>query len=113
MLSLAARFADIVFISPNGSIGKYDQEGGTISKFQEKRDKVLETAKQHNRVGEIDFMYGGYDLHNLVGTYDSKEYSQRVEAAKDAGASYFITPFPFKDYVSAMNKFAKEILPSF
>lgn len=113
MLDLAACYADIVFISPNGSIGKYDQEAGTISKFQEKKRKVLQQAKQHNRVDEIDFMYGDFDLQNLVGTYDSTEYSQRVEAAIDAEASYFITPFPFKDFINAMNDFAKEIMPSF
>ena len=113
MLGLADRYADIVFISPNGSIGKYDQEGGAISKFQEKKKKVLQKAKQHNRVGEIDFMYGGFDLQNLFGSYDSKEYSQRVEAAIEAGASYFITPFPFQDHINAMKNFAKEIMPSF
>ena len=113
MLGLAARYADIVFISPNGSIGKYDHEGRAISKFQEKKRKVLQKAKQHKREGEIDFMYGGFDLQNLFGTFDLKEYSQRVEAAIDAGASYFITPFPFQDYVTHMKKFANEIMSSF
>jgi alkanesulfonate monooxygenase SsuD/methylene tetrahydromethanopterin reductase-like flavin-dependent oxidoreductase (luciferase family) len=104
MLKLAGQYADICFIPPF--------PGG--SSFEEGKEKVLRSAEKANRHDKIAFMKGSMVPGFSMGPFDSKELIKSVEAAKEAGASYYQVSFPRnEEYIASLGKFAKEVMPSF
>lgn len=101
MLKLAGRYADICYIPQFRSAEDYE----------EKKKKVLKTAERENRANKLAFMAGVLGSRTR---YDSKEYLEKVEAAIEAGASYFLVSFPRDEKViDSIRRFAREIMPSF
>ncbi len=101
MLKLAGKYADICYI-PQFRNGESYEEG---------KEKVLGTADRENRADKIAFMA---DSLGSGAPYTSKEYSGKVEAAREKGASYFLTSFPRnEEIIASMGRFAKEVIPSF
>ena len=71
----------------------------------------MKAAKKFNRTDKIAFMTASMGS-NLP--YDQKSYNDKIEAALETGASYFLTNFPRNEKViDSMRKFAREIMPSF
>ena len=100
MLKLAGKHADICYIPP---------WNGTETR-QKAKETVFEEAKKHKRTGKIAFMGGGTELR---GSYDSKEYSARVEAAIKDGNDYFLVSFPRMEIIDSLERFARDVIPSF
>jgi len=101
MLRLAGRYADICYIMSQ-----------TPEDYEEMKEKVLRAADRANRVDKIAFMTGFHIFSRIP--YDSMEYIKRVEAAEEAGTSYFLMSFPRDQRFSdSMRSFAKEVMPSF
>jgi hypothetical protein len=111
MLNLAGQYADIAFIS-TARRDRPDWET-RVKHYQTAKKKVVKAAKEHNRVNDVAFMFGGFGMETIYQEYDKAEYSRRVQTAVDFGASYFITPFPGGRQIEAMQQFAQEIMPSF
>jgi len=104
MLKLAGRYADICYIPQF-------RPGAKPEDYLEGKTKVLRTAERVNRKNQIMFMAGGMSSR---GSYDSKEFFKRIEAAVERGASYFLTSFSRnEEIVGSMRRFAKEVMPSF
>ena len=78
--------------------------------YEDAKDKVLKAANKANRVDKVAFMSGSMGSRS---PYDIKEYSQRIEKAREEGASYYLTALPRNAYIESMKRFAKEIIPSF
>ncbi len=108
MLRLAGRFADIAYIKTAEE--NLDLE---CELFEEKKAKVLQSAKEHKRSNRLAFMFGSFHFHLLYNAFDVNECRGRVEAAEKVGAQFFLTPFPAGRQVEAMKQFAKEIMPSY
>jgi probable F420-dependent oxidoreductase len=101
MLRLAGKYADICYV-PQFRDGESYEEG---------KRKVLKAAERLNRANHIAFMAGGVSAE---GPYRSEEYSKRIEAAREAGASFFLTAFPRDEpIIDVMRKFASEVMPLF
>ena len=101
MLKLAGRYADICYIPQFQGIEGYG----------EKKETVLRAAKKMHRADKITFMAGAM---GSKGPYDSKEYSEKIEAAKGTGAHIFLTSFPrSKNFTDVVRRFAKEVMPSY
>lgn len=101
MLKLAGRYADICYI-PQFRSGQSYEEG---------KEKVLKAAEKLDRANKIAFMADGMGSE---APYDATEYSRKVEAAREAGASYILVAFPRnEDIVHSIRRFAKEVMPSF
>ncbi|MFW9830480.1 MAG: LLM class flavin-dependent oxidoreductase [Candidatus Thorarchaeota archaeon] len=108
MLGLAGRYADIAYIKTA------EEDLVTECDYYERaKKKVLRSAKKFNRINEVAFMFGSFHFQLLYNEYNAKEYQSRVEAAKNVGAEYFLTPFPAGRQIEAMKKFANDIIPSF
>ncbi|MEE9509237.1 MAG: LLM class flavin-dependent oxidoreductase [Candidatus Bathyarchaeia archaeon] len=101
MLKLAGEFADICYIMPQFQ---------TPGVYEDSKVKVLKAAKKANRVDKVAFMAGSMGSRS---PYDLKESSQKVEKAREEGASYYLTALPRNAYIESMRRFAKEIIPSF
>jgi alkanesulfonate monooxygenase SsuD/methylene tetrahydromethanopterin reductase-like flavin-dependent oxidoreductase (luciferase family) len=101
MLKLAGKYADICYIMPQFQ---------TPGVYEDSKGKVLKAAKKASRVNKVAFMAGSM---GSMSPYDLKEYSQRVEKAREEGASYYLTALPRNAYIESMRRFAKEIIPSF
>ena len=100
MLRLAGRYTDICYIISQ-----------TPEDYEEMKEKVLKAADRANRADKIAFMTGVM-ISRIP--YDSMEYIKMVEAAEEAGTSYFLTSFPRdQTFSDSMRSFAKEVLPSF
>jgi alkanesulfonate monooxygenase SsuD/methylene tetrahydromethanopterin reductase-like flavin-dependent oxidoreductase (luciferase family) len=101
MLNLAGRYADICYI---------------MSQFQppnvseQMHEKVLRAARKANRVEKVAFMAGPM---GSMAPFNLTDCSQRIEAAIETGASYYLTAFPRTTYLESMQRFTKEIMPSF
>ncbi len=95
MLGVAGRHADICFIPPWASSGVEDI-----------MNAVSDAADKAGR--EVAFMLGDMDSES----YDPSAYSKRIDAAENAGATYYSVSFPRGD-PSAMGRFAEEVLPSY
>ena len=101
MLKLAAKYADICYIPP---------WNGTETRETAKQ-LVLTEAKKHGRADKIAFMANGTASE---GSYNSKEYSTRVEKAVEENAAHFLVSFPRNsEYINTVKKFAREVMPSF
>jgi probable F420-dependent oxidoreductase len=101
MLKMAGKYADICYV-PQFQSGQTYEEG---------MEKVLKAAKKLNRANKIAFMAGGIGTE---GSFDSKDYSRKVETARKAGATYFLTSLPRnEEMISSTRRFAKEVIPSF
>lgn len=97
MLKLAGQFADICFIPPWP--GKSPEEMKKIA---------LDSAQEHNRTDKLIFMAG------TMGPTDIEEFPTKIEQAVDSGAGYFLASFQRTPKIGeTINKFAKEIIPSF
>ena len=109
MLSLAGRYGDIVYIPPWRSQSSSPLE--EQEKFNEMKNRVMNSAKKHNRENKINFMsgrMGGTNINNV------KEYSKVIESAIANGNNYFMVSFgQGKEGLALMKDFAKEIIPSF
>jgi alkanesulfonate monooxygenase SsuD/methylene tetrahydromethanopterin reductase-like flavin-dependent oxidoreductase (luciferase family) len=99
MLRLAGKYGGICFLM-----------APTVADYVNGKATVLESAKNANRADKIAFMAGAMGSRHR---YDSTEYSQRVEAAAENGASYFLTSFPRSEFIDAMRRFTREVKPSF
>ena len=100
MLSMAGKYGDIVYVPPWG-----DPE-----EFKEKKNRVLNSARKHNRERKINFMSGtmrGPKIENV------KDYVKILEDAKKDGNTYFMVSFGQDGDLKSMKDFANEILPSF
>jgi alkanesulfonate monooxygenase SsuD/methylene tetrahydromethanopterin reductase-like flavin-dependent oxidoreductase (luciferase family) len=101
MLKLAGRYADICYIP------QFEGAEG----YEERKDKVLKSAKKANRANKIAFMAGALSSWTPP---DSKEYIKKVEAAIEEGVRYFLTSFPRnEEIIHSIRSFAQEIMPSF
>jgi len=101
MLKMAGRYADICYI-----MSQFQAPGVS----EEMREKVLKAARKANRVEKVAFMAGPM---GSMSPFDLKESSQRVEEAIETGASYYLTALPRNTYIESMQRFAKDIMPSF
>lgn len=105
MLRLAGRYADICYIP------RFRGAEGYQERYKEAKDIVLRAAEEVNRVDKIAFMAGAIGSRD---PHDPREYSKMVEAAKEMGATYFLTSFPRdEETIDSMRGFAKEVMPSF
>lgn len=101
MLSLAGRYGDIVFIPPRGG----------PEKVVEGRQKVLESARKHNREDKVGFMSGSM-MGPPVTEIDA--FMKAVETAQENGDKYYLPSFGRdENSMTFMRRFAKEVIPSF
>lgn len=104
MLQLAGRYADICYIPQFRPDSKPED-------YLRGKKRVLQAADAVNRKSQIAFMAGGLGSWTA---YDSKEFFERIEAARGMGASYFLSSFSRdEDVLGSMRRFAKEVMPSF
>ncbi len=108
MLRLAGRYADIAYIKTAEK--DLDAE---VEYFERAKKKVMKSARAFNREKKLAFMFGSFHFELLYNAFDIGECRGRLEAAEKVGAEYFLTPFPAGRQIAAMEKFAKEIMPSF
>jgi alkanesulfonate monooxygenase SsuD/methylene tetrahydromethanopterin reductase-like flavin-dependent oxidoreductase (luciferase family) len=102
MLKLAGKYADICFIPPFSQTPDFYEKGKAI---------VLEAAEKAHRKDKIAFMAGDMGTQE---PFSTKGCSRRIEAAINAGASYFLISFPHSENRTAlMKEFAKEVVPSY
>ena len=100
MLRLAGRYGNICFI-PSAQ---------TPEEFKEAKNKVLRVAETLARANKVEFMIGPMSS----ASYSQREYSRKVEAAVEMGASIFQASFPVNESLTdSVRTFAKEIIPSF
>lgn len=100
MLKLAGRLGDICFLMTQ-----------TTEEYRIGKKEVMESAKKFNRTDKIAFMAGSMGSR---GSYDLKRYSERVDAAVELGASFFLTSFPRTDtFIESMRRFSKDVMPSY
>ena len=99
MLKLAGRYADICYIMTMGG-----------ERYEEGKAKVLKAAKRADRANEVAFMAG---LMGAREPYDARRYSERIEAATESGAGYYLTAFPRGELVDSMRRFTEEVIPSY
>jgi hypothetical protein len=100
MLKLAGRLGDICFLMSQ-----------TSSEYRVGKEKVMESARKHNRTDKIAFMAGSMGSR---GPYDLNRYSERVDSAVEFGASYFLTSFPRTNtFIESMRRFSKDVMPSY
>ena len=100
MLSLAGTYGNIIYIPPFRS-----------TDVDEARKEVLQAAEKADRVDKVAFMAGSMMGKPVI---DLTELSKEIEAAIDAGDGYYLVSFTrTDDPLATLNKFAKEIIPSF
>lgn len=105
MLGLAGRRGDLF------NVASQTAEGDEVepSEVMKGRDYVFEAAKAANRADKV-----AYALNLRRSQYDSKKYSEDIDAAIELGASYLITYFPAGEhYLDHLKNFAKEVMPSY
>ncbi len=101
MLSLAGKYGDIVFIPPWGG----------PEKVKEGRKRVMKSAKNSNREDKIAFMSGTMMAPQVA---EIDEFMKSVESAAEADDKYYLTSFGrTENSMNLMNRFAKEVIPSF
>ncbi len=101
MLRLAGKYGDIIFIPQFG-------EG---EPYVERKKIVVTAAKKAKRAEKITFMEGPM---MTKGAYNSEEFVKHVEAAKQSGASYFLTSLPRNEkFIDSIQLFAQDVIPSF
>ncbi|MFW9831135.1 MAG: LLM class flavin-dependent oxidoreductase [Candidatus Thorarchaeota archaeon] len=101
MLHLAGKFGDIIYIPPFE-----DSES-----YEERKKIVVMAAKKANREHKIAFMDGPMATRE---PYNSEEFFQYVESAKESGASYFLTALPRNEKIlESIHSFAQDVIPSF
>jgi len=98
MLRLTGRYGNICFVPPWAG-----------HRAAEIMAKVRDAAEEAGRLDEIEFMLGDMGVQR----YDAREYADKIEAAAEAGASYFSVAFPRDGYAESMKRFAEDILPSY
>lgn len=101
MLALAGKYGDIVFVPPfHGP-----------QKVKEGRERVLKSAKKHNREDKIAFMSGtmmGPKVTNV------DEFTKLIESAIENGDKYFLPSFGHDEKsMQLMKDFASDVIPSF
>jgi len=99
MLGLAGRYADICYIMTMGG-----------ESYEEGKAKVLGAAERAGRADEVAFMAGPMGARE---PYDAGGYSERIEAAAESGAGYYLTAFPRDELIGSMRRFAEEVMPSY
>jgi len=97
MLNMTGRYGNICFIPPWAG-----------PKTGEIMEAVRATARKVERLDKISFMLGDMDSQS----YDSKQYSKRIEDAVKLGASYYAVAFP-RGNLSSMKLFTDEVMPSY
>ncbi len=101
MLRLAGKYGDIIFIP----------QFGESEPYAERKKIVVKAAKKAKRVNKIAFMEGPM---MTIGVYNSEEFIRHVDAAKESGASYFLTSLPRNEkFIESIQLFARDIFPSF
>jgi alkanesulfonate monooxygenase SsuD/methylene tetrahydromethanopterin reductase-like flavin-dependent oxidoreductase (luciferase family) len=100
MLALSGKYGDIIYLPP---FGEYDPAAA--------RERVLNAAQNANRADKIGFMTGGMMQRRVT---DTNEFLKLVEAADDAGDSYYLVSSPRDETgIETIRKFAMEVMPSF
>lgn len=101
MLRLAGKYGDIVFIP----------QFGESEPYAERKKIVMTAAKKAKRTNKVAFMEGSM---MMMGAYNSEEFVKHVEAAKESGASYFLTSIPRTEkFIESIQSFARDVMPSF
>lgn len=101
MLAMAGKYGDIVYVPP----------WSDSQEFQNRKQRVIDSAKKHDRLNKIEFMSG-----TMMGpaTGDLKTYPQLIENAIKNGDKIFLPSFGRGDSALILLKgFAKDIIPSF
>ncbi len=102
MLKLAGRYADICYIFPRTQ---------TPEAYKKVKEKVTREAMIVGRADKIAFMVGPPITTN---PYNLRECFNKVEAAIEIGASYYLASFPRNEkFIDSMRSYAREIMPSF
>jgi alkanesulfonate monooxygenase SsuD/methylene tetrahydromethanopterin reductase-like flavin-dependent oxidoreductase (luciferase family) len=99
MLGLAGRYADICYIMTMGG-----------ESYEEGKAKVLGAAERAGRSDVVTFMAGPMGARE---PYNAGGYSERIEAATESGAGYYLTAFPRNELIGSMRRFAEEVMPSY
>jgi alkanesulfonate monooxygenase SsuD/methylene tetrahydromethanopterin reductase-like flavin-dependent oxidoreductase (luciferase family) len=101
MLRLAGKYGDIIFIP----------QFGESEPYAERKKIVVTAAKKANREHKLAFMEGPM---MTMGTYNSEQFVKHVEAAKESGATYFLTSIPRSEQlIESIQSFARDVIPSF
>jgi alkanesulfonate monooxygenase SsuD/methylene tetrahydromethanopterin reductase-like flavin-dependent oxidoreductase (luciferase family) len=105
MLGLAGRRGDLFNVTSQTAEGDEVEE----REVTEGKEYVFTTAKNANRANKV-----GYAINLRRSQYNSKKYSEDIEAAIKSEASYLITYFPPGElYLDHLKNFAKEVMPSY
>jgi alkanesulfonate monooxygenase SsuD/methylene tetrahydromethanopterin reductase-like flavin-dependent oxidoreductase (luciferase family) len=99
MLRMAGRYADICFIPPWAEMP-----------FGKAKEIVLREARKTGRQSKLAFAAGS---PRAPEKFDLKEAERGVAAAAKEGCYYYMMPFPRENFSESMNRFAKEIIPSY
>jgi len=102
MLRMAGEYADICMIPAFPNVDN-----------PKSRKIVMDEAHRRQRAGKISMADMAPFPRNPEAKYDRKEYRKHVEAAREAGSKYFITPFPPTNFLGSLLDFAENIIPSF
>ncbi|MFW9855552.1 MAG: LLM class flavin-dependent oxidoreductase [Candidatus Thorarchaeota archaeon] len=104
MLKLAGKYADICFIPPFQASDYPD----------ERRQIVINAARQFRREKHIEFMGGSMGGRFLRSPFNITDYSKRIDIARDAGMDHFLVSLPHDDrFFENLGAFARDIIPSY
>jgi len=108
MLKLAGKFADIAFIPPPPPDRPFEES------FLMAKTMVLKAAEENNRIDKISIAAGEPGPDTRMPVLDLRMLSKQIEGAIKLGAKYYLVVIPRnKMLVDNIEKFAKEIIPTF
>lgn len=99
MLTLTGKMGDYCFIPP-----------WQMQNAAEMKETILGAAEKAGRADKIEFIGG---IMGAMAPYDAKEYAKIVEMAEKTGAKVCNIAFPRDTIVEDLEKFAKEVMPSY
>ena len=99
MLRLTGRVGDYAYIPP-----------WQMQRAAEMKETILKAAEKAGRADKIEFIGG---IMGAMAPYDAGEYQKIVEMAEKTGAKVCNIAFPRDTIVQDMERFAKEVMPSY
>jgi len=105
MLRLAGKYGDICFIPPWIKIP-----------FKEAKSVTDEAARKAGRQGRVAYAAGNFSgspTKPWEGNFDMAVLQKEIETAAEDGCEFYVTYFQQKNYLAAMEQFAKDLLPSY
>jgi alkanesulfonate monooxygenase SsuD/methylene tetrahydromethanopterin reductase-like flavin-dependent oxidoreductase (luciferase family) len=99
MLRLTGKMGDYCFIPP-----------WQMQNASQMKETVLNAAEEAGRTDKLEFIGG---IMFAMSPYDAEEYVKFIEMAEKSGATVCNIAFPRDTIVDDIQKFAKEVLPSY